>query len=421
MDDPVALTDRTWLDQSATRNLSAALDRAGIDFRFVGGAVRDTLLGRRVADIDIATPALPDAVVRAVEAARLKAIPTGLSHGTVTAVSDGRHFEITTLRRDLETDGRHATVAFTRDWREDAARRDFTMNALYADRDGRIMDFFEGIDDARAGRVRFIGDPALRITEDALRILRFFRFHAHYGRGALNADGLAACTRLAPMIDRLSGERVRDELFKLLAAPDPAAVWRAMDQAEVAAHVLPQASGAEDLGRLVAIEAALALPPGPLRRLAVLAGPLDADRVAWLKDRLKLSNRDTAHLGTIAKSGARVASAERHAFGRALYGADPGAVRDAALAAHARSGRPDAAALADLLRFLESWREPRFPLTGADLEARGVTPGPELGRLLAKIEDWWVEAGFQPGRAACLAELDRRIAVKAKSPRAGGT
>src|SRR5579859_1790498 len=212
------LNDRSWLDAKATRTLVAALDAGGIDFRFVGGAVRDGLLGRKVSDIDVATPAMPGDVIRAVEAAGLKAIPTGIAHGTVTAVVGRQPFEVTTLRRDVETDGRHAVVAFTDDWRADAARRDFTMNALYADRDGRITDFFGGEADARAGRVRFIGDPGERIAEDALRILRFFRFHAWYGQGALDADGLAASTRLAGMIDRLSGERIRVELFKTLAA-----------------------------------------------------------------------------------------------------------------------------------------------------------------------------------------------------------
>jgi len=415
LDRDAILADRSWLDAPPTRRLVAALDAAGIDFRFVGGAVRDTLLGRPVSDIDLATPALPEAVMRGLAAAGLKPIPTGLAHGTVTAAVDGRHFEITTLRRDVETDGRHAVVAFTADWREDAARRDFTMNALYADRAGAVTDFFGGVADARAGQVRFIGDAAQRITEDALRILRFFRFPARYRRGALDAEGLAAATRLAPMIDRLSGERVRDELLKLLAAPDPAPVWQAMERAGIAAHVVAPAADAPPgiLGRLTATEAQLALAPDPLRRLAALASPLDARRIATLKKRLRLSNRDAAALRAIVASGPRVAAIGRRAFGRALYGADPRQVSDAALIARAGTGSPDLGALKDLLRFGESWREPRFPVSGADLEARGLAPGPAFGKLLAALEEWWVAADFQPDRDACLAELERRIrAVK---------
>src|ERR1700761_8412569 len=301
------LNDRSWLDAKATRTLIAALDAAGIDFRFVGGAVRDGLLGRKVSDIDVATPAMPEDVVRAVEAAGLKAIPTGIAHGTVTAIVARQPFEVTTLRRDVETDGRHAVVAFTDDWRADAARRDFTMNALYADRDGTITDFFGGEDDARAGRVRFIGDPARRIEEDALRILRFFRFHAWYGRGALDPAGLTASTQLAGMIGRLSGERVRVELLKTLAAPDPAPSWSAMIEAGVMAHTVPAALRVDRLSAMTALERDLRLPADPLRRLAALTGVPSAELLATLKDRLKLSNRDEAHLRSLRGCADRVA------------------------------------------------------------------------------------------------------------------
>ena len=408
----VRVADRSWLDGSATRALATAFDSAGIDFRFVGGAVRDSLLGRRVSDVDVATPAVPEAVLAALDAARIKSVPTGLAHGTVTAVVEGRPFEITTLRRDIETDGRHATVAFSTDWREDAARRDFTMNALYADRDGLVTDFFGGIDDARAGQVRFIGDPATRITEDALRILRFFRFLAHYGRGALDPAGLAACARLAAMIDRLSGERIRDELLKLLCAPNPAPAWRAMEAAGVAAHVLPQ-SDIGGLERMATLERTLGLEPDPLRRLAALGG------TEALKKRLKLSNCDVERLAAMHAPGARTTLIVREAFGRALYGADSGDVRDAALLAHVRTSSPDLPTLRRFLEFLSAWREPRFPLTGADLRKRGVPEGAELGRLLAEIELWWITSDFVPDRGACLAELDR--ALRARRPPEEGT
>jgi poly(A) polymerase len=402
------LTDRTWLDAKPTRTLIAALDKGGIDFRFVGGAVRDALLGRRVADIDVATPARPEAVIRAIEAAGLKAVPTGMAHGTVTAVVSRHPFEITTLRRDVETDGRHAVVAFTDDWREDAARRDFTMNALYADRDGTVTDFFGGEADARAGRVRFIGDPAQRIVEDALRILRFFRFHAWYGRNPLDSDGLSACSARAPMIERLSGERVRVEIFKTLASPDPAPVWRTMIEAGIMAHLLPDATHIVALAGMVALEHSLGLPADPIRRLAALLGPLPDDRLDRIKDRLKPANRDDDHLRSRAKLASRVDRVSRRAFGLSLYGARPAWLRDAAMLAHIESGRPDTATLAEFCRFLAGWTEPRFPIAGADLLAAGIKPGPEMGRLLAELEAWWVAADFLPDRDACLARLSER-------------
>jgi poly(A) polymerase len=402
---PIKLADRSWLDAKATRTLIAALEAARLEFRFVGGAVRDGLLGRPVADIDVATSAKPDAVVRAIESAGLKAIPTGIAHGTVTAIV-GRHpFEITTLRHDVETDGRHAVVAFTDDWRADAARRDFTMNALYADAGGAITDFFGGESDARAGRVRFIGAAGQRITEDALRILRFFRFHAWYGQGALDAEGLAASTRLTGMIDRLSGERVRVELFKTLAAPDPAPIWAAMIGAGIMAHTVPNAVRVDHLSRMIALEAALALPADPIRRLVALTGAPSAQSLAGLKSRLKLSNKDTDHFAAFGKLAERVGPIARGQFGRALYGAEPTWVGDAAMLAHVETGTPDIAALLEFCRFIEGWAEPHFPLTGADLQAVGIEPGPEMGRFLSELEAWWIAAAFKPDRDSCLRQL----------------
>jgi poly(A) polymerase len=396
------LNDRSWLDAKATRTLIAALDAGGLDFRFVGGAVRDGLLGRKVADIDVATPARPDAVVRAVEAAGLKAIPTGIAHGTVTAMVGHQPFEITTLRRDVETDGRHAVVAFTDNWRADAARRDFTMNALYADRGGAITDFFGGEADAKAGHVRFIGDPAERIAEDGLRILRFFRFHAWYGQGPLDSAGLAACVQLAGMIGRLSGERVRVELFKTLAAPDPAPAWTAMIDAGVMAHTVSDATRVDRLSAMITLEQAMGLPADPLRRLAALTG---APSAALLKARLKLSNRNDDHLKSLGILADRADLMVRRKFGQALYGAEPAWVRDAAMLAHVENGVPDAVTLLFLPSFIEGWTEPKFPLTGADLKQAGFTAGPDMGRLLAELERWWIEADFAPDRAACLAKL----------------
>ncbi len=399
------LKDRSWIDAKSTAKVIAALDAAGIDFRFVGGAVRDGLLGRPVSDIDLATPCKPEPVMQAVEAAGLKVIATGLKHGTVTAIAERRPFEITTLRRDIETDGRHAVVAFTDDWRQDAARRDFTMNALYAGRDGQVTDFFGGAADALAGHVRFIGDAEARIAEDALRILRFFRFHAHYGQGALDAAGLAAAAKLSGMIDRLSGERVRVEIFKTLAADDPAPVWQAMIDAGVMAHVIPAASRVGDLPKMVELERALALPPDPLRRLAALTGAPSAELAKALKTRLRLSNRDGDYLGAFAGQGDRLKRVARSDFGRALYGAQPDWVRDAAMLSAVETAKPGPRILAQFSLFIPTWVEPCFPLTGADLQAAGIKPGPEMGRLLTELEDWWIGRDFVPDRVACLAKL----------------
>jgi poly(A) polymerase len=403
-----ALADRTWLDAAPTRRLVAILDAAGIDFRFVGGAVRDGLLGRPVADIDLATPATPEMVVAALAAAGCKSIPTGIAHGTVTALVDGRPFEITTLRRDVETDGRHAIVAFTDDWRIDAARRDFTINALYADSRGEILDLFGGAADARAGRVRFIGDPRARIREDALRILRFFRFHARFGSGAPDPAGLAACAELAGMIDGLSAERIRVEVLKLLAAPAPQEAWTAMIESGVMAHVVEDATRIGDLAALVALEARLDLAPDPVRRLAALIGSMTPSRIADLKSRLKLSNRDADQLAGLDAPG-RVALVEARAFGRALYRAEPAWVRDAALLAHIRLGAPSVAALVEFIAFIPGWSEPSFPLGGEDLIAMGISPGPRMGNLLSAVESWWRALDFAPDRRACLAELARRM------------
>jgi len=400
------IKDRSWIDAKSTVKVIAALTAAGIDFRFVGGAVRDGLLGRPVSDIDLATPSKPEAVMQAVQTGGLKAVATGLKHGTVTAIADGRPFEITTLRRDVETDGRHAVVAFTDDWREDAARRDFTMNALYAGRDGAVTDYFGGAADAMAGRVRFIGDAEARIAEDALRILRFFRFHAHYGQGALDTAGLASTTKLAGMIDRLSGERVRVEIFKTLTAADPAPVWQAMIDAGVMAHVVPAASRVENLSTMIALERALRLPPDPLRRLAALTGPPSADAAADLKTRLRLSNGAVNYLDSLARQDDRLKLVERGAFGRALYGAEPDWIRDAAMLSAVETAKPAPKTLAQLSLLIPSWVQPRFPLTGADLQKAGVEPGPDMGRLLGAIEEWWITRDFAPDRTACLERLE---------------
>ncbi|WP_342238420.1 CCA tRNA nucleotidyltransferase [Inquilinus sp. OTU3971] len=382
-----------WATDAAARAVINALSIPGFDPRFVGGCVRNALLGRDAADVDIATPLRPEAVMVALRNAGLGVIPTGLEHGTVTARSHGKSFEITTLRVDVETDGRHAVVEFTADWRADAARRDFTMNALSADPEGVVHDYFGGAADALAGRIRFVGDPAQRIAEDALRILRFFRFHAHYGQGELDPPALAACVAAAGGLDRLSGERVRAELLKLLAAPDPVPVWRAMVEAGIARHVI-----GED-GDIARLQGLVQVAPGadPLLRLAAL---LCGD-AAGVAARLKLSNDDRDRLVGLQESTLDNAPDE---VGVRLL-----------LYRHGRAGGRDRLRLAwaaapkrwsfkRALAALEKEHVPALPVRGRDVVALGLS-GPAVGRALAEVERWWIGQGLRPGRDESLDRL----------------
>ncbi len=385
----------------ATKRVMAAL---GSQARFVGGAVRDTLLGRKIGDIDIATPLLPDEVLRCLAASRIRALPTGLAHGTVTAVTAERHYEITSLRRDVETFGRRAKVAFTADWLEDSRRRDFTMNAMYLGADGSLFDYHHGLRDLLSGNVRFVGDPATRIAEDVLRLLRFYRFHAWYGRGAPDRGARAACRAAAPLIATLSGERVRAEMLKLLAAPDPVPALALMAEDGVLERVVPAARPVAALRRLIRIEN----KPDALRRLgALVAGSADD-----LARRLKLSNIDRERLLGMAEpiDLAAPAAAQR----RLLYRLGRDAYIDRVLVSAAASGavRPVKA----LLQRAARWRPVVFPLKGRDVTALGVAEGKEVGRLLGEIEAWWEARDFRDSRGACLAELRRRVKARASYP-----
>ena len=387
-----------WMSEAATRAVLAALGGEG---RFVGGCVRDALLGRAIGDIDIATPLPPEEVMRRLEAAKLKVVPTGLAHGTVTAVAPPRHFEITTLRRDVETDGRHARVAFTADWAADAARRDFTMNALFLDAAGNLFDPVGGLADLRAGRVRFVGDPATRIREDVLRLLRFYRFHAHYGAGEADAPSRAACRTLARLLPTLSGERVAAEILKLLAAPDPLPSLAMMSEDGVLAILLPEASRLDRLAALLPLEPA----PDPLRRLgALIAGDPTA-----LAERLRLANEQRARLSALAAPPWPVDLAgDERAQRRALHRLGAVLFRDLVLLRAAEGGQRDR--LPALLALAAQWRPPVFALKGRDVTALGVPPGPEVGRILGALEEWWEAGDFRADRRAALAELKRRMA-----------
>jgi poly(A) polymerase len=399
----------------ATLSLLRALTAGGAEVRFVGGSVRDACLGRAVKDIDLGTTETPDVVLRRLNDAGIHAVPTGFEHGTVTAVVEHRPFEITTLRRDVSTDGRRAVVAFTTDWREDAARRDFTFNAMSAAPDGALYDYFGGREDLQAGRVRFVGDPEARIREDVLRLLRFFRFNAHYGKGAPDKAGLEACRRLAPLLPQLSGERLQQETLRLLQAPDPMPVLKLMREAGVLAAYLAEAKRLDRLAALIGIEAAAEAGADAVLRLAALiaGGKAAAQEVAG---RLRLSNAARDRLAFLAEppidmTPALIGSDRRRAFNRL----DDAARRDLVLLAWAEAGSrgalPQSArdSWGAFCAAALAWKRIEFPLKGRDALALGVASGERVGDLIDAVRAWWEEGDFRAGREECLAELKKRI------------
>jgi poly(A) polymerase len=387
------------MTEAPSRLVLSALAAGGAEARFVGGCVRDALLGRPIADVDIATPAPPERVVELLEAAAIKVVPTGFAHGTVTAVVSPRHFEITTLRRDVETFGRHARVAFTDDWAIDAARRDFTMNALFLDAAGSVFDPVGGLVDLRAGRVRFVGDPETRIREDVLRLLRFYRFFAHYGRGEADAAARAACRALARLLPTLSGERVAGEVMKLLGAPDPLPALDLMREDGVLAILLPEATRRDRLAGLLAIEPTR----DRLRRFAALLAA-SADAAGAVAKRLRLSNNERDRLLVLAEpAGAVELAADERAQRRAIRRLGLEAYRDVVLLRAAATG--EALLAAALLGAAPDIVPPPFPLRGRDLRGLGIPPGKRLGELLAAVEAWWEDGDYRADRGACLAHL----------------
>ncbi|MDX2260024.1 MAG: CCA tRNA nucleotidyltransferase [Hyphomicrobiaceae bacterium] len=412
---PPALTGAAWLTAPPAAAVLHVLTENGGAARVVGGAVRNALMGLPVIDIDIATPLPPQEVIARAARAGLTAHPTGLAHGTVTLVAQHVPFEVTTLRRDVETFGRHATVAFTDDWSADAARRDFSMNALYCDPDGTVHDPLGGYPDLAARRVRFIGDAEERIREDYLRILRFFRFHATYGRGAVDPAGLAAAVARKEGLATLSAERVRSEVLKLLVADGAGPAATAMDDAGIASLVI---GGPVDPGRLVRlaeIEAHLGRQPDAMARLAALAAtpPFDADPLA---SRLRLSASECRRLAeAMAGVSAPLSPTDGEEANRAaLYRAGPAAFIARALLAWAASDAPVAASdWNDLVRLPERWTAPFFPVTGADVIALGIAPGPSVGRVLRDVEAWWIAAGFPADGPHLRATLARFAATAA--------
>ena len=404
-----------WMTEPATRAVIDALAAGGVEARFVGGIVRDALLGLPVggtgatADIDIATPAPPERVIELLQARGIKVVPTGLAHGTVTAIpapppgtapgSAARHFEITTLRRDVETYGRRARVAFDADWAADAARRDFTINAIFLSPDGALADPAGGLADLWARRVRFVGDPARRIAEDVLRILRYYRFEARFGDGTGDELARAACRAAARLLANLSAERVAQELVKLLETADPGRALAMMAEDGVLAAILPEARRLDRLRRMIAVEP----ERDPLRRLAALV-EVDAAAAAALADRLRFPNAWRDRLRGLAPPWPIDPNGDEAAQHRALYRLGAERYRDLALL-QAADGALGAARLTPLLTRARDWTPPRFPLTGHDVTALGIVPGPHVGELLDAVERWWEVAAFAPGRAACLARL----------------
>ena len=394
-----------WLKAAETRALMAAFEsaRAG-SARFVGGCVRNTLMGLEADDIDIATQLHPDEVVRLARSAGFAAHPTGIEHGTITIVVHHRPFEVTTLRRDVTTDGRRATVAFTEDWAEDAQRRDFRLNALYASSAGEIFDpTGGGLDDARAGRVIFIGDADTRLREDFLRILRFFRFNAWYAKGPLDPDGLNACRARVEGLDTLSAERVWKELKKLLSAPNPRAAWEAMEAIEARQRVAPELSRHDRLDALIALESDLMLPVDALTRVAAALPDQDA---AWaFARRMKAANEQRDRLVAALGDDVKITSfLSLREMRRALYMLGAEAFRDRVMLAWA-SGGGNAAQWRALVAHAQMWARPKLPLSGEDIIAAGVPAGPKVGIVMREVEAWWIDADFPDDRMAIAERL----------------
>jgi poly(A) polymerase len=415
MEPVTKISPQPWITASATTAVMAALnagDETDLVALFVGGCVRDSLLGREARDIDIATVLAPEVVSERLQAAGLKVVPTGLAHGTVTAVIEGRHFQITTLRVDVDTDGRRATVTFTDDWVADAHRRDFTINALFADNSGTIYDPVGGLADLKAGRIRFIGDAEQRILEDVLRLLRFFRFYAQFGVPPPDKEAIAVCAKLANLLPTLSGERVAAETFKLMGTADPATTMTLMSANGVLQHFLPEAQEIGRLAALVTVEGVVG-QADPLRRLA--AGlKVDGAGADVISDRLRLSNADRVRLRELVATDHRFnweMSTETRQVTMYQLGAD--LWRDRVLVDWAKeiaTGTPQDRHITDVWRalynFPDEWTPPAFLLQGNDVLALGVEAGPAVGDYLKEVEEWWIAGGFAADREACLAKLN---------------
>jgi poly(A) polymerase len=404
------LADAPWLTAGGTARVLQLLNADGEEARVVGGTVRNALLDLPPGDMDIATTALPEEVVRRAKSAGIKSVPTGIEHGTITLVIDGTPYEVTTLREDTETFGRKAKVAFGRDWVKDAERRDFTMNGLSVDANGVVYDYVGGIADAKARRVRFIGVPDQRIAEDYLRILRFFRIHAAFGVGEPDRDGYLACIRGRAGLETLSAERVRTEMLKLLVADGASAAVLAMVDAGLLQAMIGGVAYTGPLTAMIAIERALGLPPSNTRRLAALTVAVteDAKRVAT---RLRLSNAEAKALDSMGHRWWRLPTRDEATARRLVYRLGPERFHDRVLLAWARSGGDvDSSRWRELAALPQRWTAPKFPLRAADFIARGMSEGPALGHVLTLAEDAWLAADFPLDEAALASIADQAAA-----------
>lgn len=383
-----SLARAKWLKEPRLQAVMAAIAAAGGEARVAGGAVRNALMGEKVTEVDLACTLRPDAMIAAFLARGMAVHPTGIEHGTVTVVQHGAVFEITALRHDVKTDGRRAVVAFTDDWAADAHRRDFTMNALYADASGKIYDFTGGHGDILRRRVRFVGSPSARIKEDYLRILRFFRFHARYGRAAPDAAGLKACKQFKSGLKTLSAERLRQELLKLLAAPGAVPTLKAMARHGILKQILPHTDEWRMIGRL---------PPEGVLRLFVLAKD-----PAGLKERLRLSNAEAGRIEALHGAPELSPQLTAREQRRLLYETGARAWSDAAHLSFANSRAKPDAAWARLMALPKKWTPPEFPVKGRDLLEAGFASGPEVGVMLRRLEDWWIASDFKPGKDELL-------------------
>ena len=397
-DNPVTTIDAApVLARPGVARVVEALARKGREVRFVGGCVRDLLAGRDIADVDVATPDRPEDVTRLLEDHGIKVVPTGLSHGTVTAVVRDRGFEVTTLRVDVKTDGRHAEVAFTSDWQADAARRDFTINAMSLRPSGDLFDYFGGRRDLADGRVRFVGDAASRIAEDRLRVLRYFRFLAHYGHGAPDRQALAACASARASLECLAAERIQSELFRLLGAPHPLPALDLMVSSGVLGHVRPEAGELTTLGALTGID-----DRDSVRRLAALV-PAAGAAVAH---RLRCSKAVRRRLARLAPPALTLDPGWSVPEQRqALYDLGVDTFRDLVLLAWAADRAWKASRWRAMLDTVARWENPGFPLRGRDVLRAGIRPGPEVKAILRDIEAWWRREDFRPDRTSCLERL----------------
>lgn len=409
---PHSLADEPWLTADSVQSVFAALGRDGDEVRVVGGAVRNALFGVDVVDVDFATTATPDLVAARAEAAGFKAVPTGVEHGTLTLVVDGRGFEVTTLREDIETDGRRAVVKFGRDWLADARRRDFTVNALYVDATGAVLDPLGGYGDLVAGRIRFIGAPEERIAEDRLRILRFFRFHAQYGTGELDRPGLSASIRARDGLRFLSAERVGREMRQLVVAGGALPVVSAMQDAGILPIVLGGIGYLAPFRRLQELESATAAAAEVSLRLAALGCRIDED-VVRLADRLRLANVERNRMRVAVDAiDALLDRPDRRQARRMLYRLGGQAYRDAAALAFAWGlGAVDDPSWHDLFALPGTWRPPTFPLAGRDVVAQTRLRGPAVGALIKDLEAWWIENDFTPDESALRHRLQQMIAA----------